>query len=164
MSKKRKKQRKTGDPSQKISHSSGLGRSLNELLEDNSELTNMECKVLLNRDGESLKIYNKVGGKNSPGGESSHKISRNSPSILPKEQSYPTKVQDDASTVASRETKNDNASKALDSLDDYRHPAKDEFLEAVLDVSNEYRPKEYKTDKDGRIIIDPAGKSKIKIR
>ena len=48
----------------KKSAQSGLGRSLNELLSDNDELTNLECKVLMHKsDGSKVKIYNKVDKK-----------------------------------------------------------------------------------------------------
>lgn len=43
---------------------SGLGRGLSELLNDNSEITNMSSNVLLHRDdGTSVKIYDKTGTK-----------------------------------------------------------------------------------------------------
>ena len=163
MSKKKKKQGKDGASSQKNCYS-GLGRSLNELLEDNSELTNMECKVLLNKDGEALKIYNKVGGLSTKGGGLSHNNTRKSVEIRHKVQSYPTIPPQKPDLSESGASGQGEVSRALDSLDDYRQPAKDEFLEAVLDVSSEYRAKEYKTDKDGRIIIDLSNKSKIKVR
>ena len=42
----------------------GLGKSLDELLDDNSEITNMRSNVLLHKeDGSSVKIYDKTGGK-----------------------------------------------------------------------------------------------------
>ena len=42
----------------------GLGKSLSELLDDNSEITNMRSNVLLHKgDGNSVKIYDKTGGK-----------------------------------------------------------------------------------------------------
>lgn len=163
MSKKRKKQRKNSASSQKNSYS-GLGRSLNELLEDNSELTNMECKVLLNRDGEALKIYNKVGGLSTKSGEQSHKNTEKDTVIRPNKQSCPTIPPRQEALEKVQKTELGDVSRALDSLDDYRQPAKDDFLEALLDVSREYRSKEYKTDKDGRIIIDLSNKSKIKVR
>ena len=41
---------------------SGLGKNLDELLEDNAEITNMRSNVLLHKnDGTSVKIYNKTG-------------------------------------------------------------------------------------------------------
>lgn len=52
------------DKKLKRSAQSGLGRSLNELLNDNDELTNLECKVLMHKsDGSMVKIYNKVDKK-----------------------------------------------------------------------------------------------------
>lgn len=47
----------------------GLGKSLSQLLDDNSEITNMKSNVLLHKeDGTSVKIYDKTGGesKNTP--------------------------------------------------------------------------------------------------
>ena len=42
----------------------GLGKSFSELLDDNSEITNMRSNVLLHKnDGNSVKIYDKTGGK-----------------------------------------------------------------------------------------------------
>ena len=42
----------------------GLGKSLSELLDDNSEITNMRSNVLLHKqDGTSVKIYDKTGGE-----------------------------------------------------------------------------------------------------
>ena len=42
----------------------GLGKSLSELLDDNSEITNMRSNVLLHKnDGNIVKIYDKTGGK-----------------------------------------------------------------------------------------------------
>lgn len=43
---------------------SGLGKNLDDLLEDNAEITNMRSNVLLHKkDGTSVKIYNKTGGE-----------------------------------------------------------------------------------------------------
>ena len=43
---------------------SGLGKGLDMLLDDNSEITNMRSNVLLHKnDGSSVKIYDKTGGK-----------------------------------------------------------------------------------------------------
>ena len=42
----------------------GLGKSFSELLDDNSEITNMRSNVLLHKkDGNSVRIYDKTGGK-----------------------------------------------------------------------------------------------------
>ena len=42
----------------------GLGKGLSELLDDNSEITNMRSNVVLHKsDGNSVKIYDKTGGK-----------------------------------------------------------------------------------------------------
>ena len=42
----------------------GLGKSLSDLLDDNSEITNMRSNVLLHKtDGSSVKIYDKTGGE-----------------------------------------------------------------------------------------------------
>jgi len=42
----------------------GLGRSLSDLLNDNSEITNMRSNVILHKeDGNSVKIYDKTGGE-----------------------------------------------------------------------------------------------------
>ena len=42
----------------------GLGKSFSELLDDNSEITNMRSNVLLHKeDGSSVKIYDKTGGE-----------------------------------------------------------------------------------------------------
>ena len=42
----------------------GLGRSLSDLLNDNSEITNMRSNVILHKeDGSSVKIYDKTGGE-----------------------------------------------------------------------------------------------------
>ena len=50
---------------------SGLGRNLSDLLDDNDSIPNMKSNVLLRReDGSCVKIYNKTGGeetKNSVG-------------------------------------------------------------------------------------------------
>ena len=43
---------------------SGLGKGFSQLLDDNSEITNMRSNVLLHKeDGNSVKIYDKTGGK-----------------------------------------------------------------------------------------------------
>lgn len=43
---------------------SGLGKNLSQLLDDNSEITNMRSNVLLHKnDGSSVKIYDKTGDK-----------------------------------------------------------------------------------------------------
>ena len=43
---------------------SGLGKGLSELLDDNSEITNMRSNVVLHKeDGSSVKIYDKTGGR-----------------------------------------------------------------------------------------------------
>jgi hypothetical protein len=43
---------------------SGLGKGFSELLDDNSEITNMKSNVLLHKeDGRSVKIYDKTGGE-----------------------------------------------------------------------------------------------------
>lgn len=49
------------DKKQNSIKKSGLGRSLDELLTDNEELTNVENKVLMHKtDGTTVKIYNKT--------------------------------------------------------------------------------------------------------
>ena len=52
--------------------SSGLGRDLSDLLDDNDSLPNMKSNVLLRReDGSKVKIYNKTGGEEPKGKSSS---------------------------------------------------------------------------------------------
>ena len=49
----------------------GLGKSLSELLDDNSEITNMKSNVLLHKeDGSNVKIYDKTGGEREVNGSS----------------------------------------------------------------------------------------------
>ena len=48
---------------------SGLGRNLSDLLDDNDSLPNMKSNVLLRReDGSCVKIYNKTGGEETKNG------------------------------------------------------------------------------------------------
>jgi hypothetical protein len=51
--------------------SSGLGRDLSDLLDDNDSLPNMKSNVLLRReDGSQVKIYSKTGGEEPKGNSS----------------------------------------------------------------------------------------------
>ena len=50
----------------------GLGKAFSELLDDNSEITNMRSNVLLHKDdGRSVKIYDKTGGEREKRSDSS---------------------------------------------------------------------------------------------
>jgi hypothetical protein len=52
--------------------SSGLGRDLSDLLDDNDSLPNMKSNVLLRReDGSCVKIYDKTGGEGTKKGSCS---------------------------------------------------------------------------------------------
>lgn len=233
----------------KKSAQSGLGRSLDELLIDNDELTNMECKVLMHRNGEMLKIYNKLDsqiGVNAINSAKNHKnnanVIQNSPMWCEKPQK-PKILEENKADGIKRETRddgtekaqdalrkslkssvvdnlsessdfssnfdllNDNSEKndkleqgsglkflnddsknddsakddskngdsktdggkrslasALDSLSDYRPDAKDEFLEELRQMSEFSPSKSYKTDKDGRIIINPSSNARARRR
>ena len=51
--------------------SSGLGRGLSDLLDDNDGIPNMKSNVTLRReDGSRVKIYDKTGGEEKKGNSS----------------------------------------------------------------------------------------------